>query len=516
MSVWRSTLTKYSIAFLHKVGERAATTASKMDITNHRNQAQDTPELGEASSGTAAQKLMGLLHQLETHTSSPTSHTNTREILSAIDGLVREVTPGNPLYAAFHDGQVHDPLGAGSYAFRDDFVGPILLGLVDDEMSATGTTSSNNQDAAFVTPTRPIIFHAGAQPNNSPHCGTLIVFCYTFAVARAVKDRLEASKSGKLAPPISVEITLVDTAPVNSESIEVEGIQYQRSYRDVPNALGTRMTDYQEVLALLSTWSGIPVHISFQRDFFAQAHMSSLVNYLVANHKSLGHQLSPTHGTLALRAACPAPGCHLAEKHGRLNQYTYQTVGLGTTLADAEPSEGAAAITFHCPQHGPHTIKACSPNELARLEANAPTRNLLRSMAHLLDTDKHHVRITGADYAGMYQETFLYRPLAAWSAATGHARGRTPHILYAPLVVDWSGAKLSKSLYVRDGGYAAMRLFGSDGLCSYARLKEQVGEEGLRRLWDEVVRWVADPRKLFRCWSVEYLQRVVIKGEVME
>jgi hypothetical protein len=137
-------------------------------------------------------------------------------------------------------------------------------------------------------------------------------------------------------------------------------------------------------------------------------------------------------------------------------------------------------------------------------------------MAHLLDTDKHHVRITGADYAGMYQETFLYRPLAAWSAATGHARGRTPHILYAPLVVDWSGAKLSKSLYVRDGGYAAMRLFGSDGLCSYARLKEQVGEEGLRRLWDEVVRWVADPRKLFRCWSVEYLQRVVIKGEVME
>ncbi|KAK3303863.1 uncharacterized protein B0T15DRAFT_487166 [Chaetomium strumarium] len=460
--------------------------------------------------------LIGLLRNLETDKGSPTPDSNTREVLSAIDGLLRKLTPGTALYAAFHDGQVHDPLGAGSYAFKDDFVGPILLGLVNDETSGSGPTSSNNdQHAALAMPTRPIIFHAGAQPNNSPHCGTLIVFFFTFAVARAVRDRLQASMSGGLAPPVSVEMTLVDTAPVNSEGIEVEGIQYQRSYRDVPNALGTRIADYQEVFALLSAWSGIPVHISFQRDFFSQAHMPSLVSYLVANHKQLGQQLAPTYGTLAVRAACPVPGCHLAEKHGRRNQYTYQTTRPGK-VADPKPSEAAAAaITFHCPRHGPHTINTSSADELARLEANAPTRNLLRSMSHLLDTDRHHVRVTGADYAGMYQETFLYRPLAAWSAATDHARGRTPHILYAPLVVDWSGAKLSKSLYVRDGGYAAMRLFRSDGLCSYVRLKEQVGKEGLRRLWDEVVRWVADPRKLFRCWSVEYLQRIAIQGEVL-
>lgn len=116
----------------------------------------------------------------------------------------------------------------------------------------------------------------------------------------------------------------------------------------------------------------------------------------------------------------------------------------------------------------------------------------------------------------MYQEVFLYRPLAAWSAATGLAAGRTPHILYAPLIVDWSGAKLSKSLYVREGGYEAMKVFGTDGLCSFARLKSQFVDddaEGLRRIWQEVQGWLEDPRKLFRTFSVDYLKRIILDGE---
>jgi hypothetical protein len=50
-------------------------------------------------------------------------------------------------------------------------------------------------------------------------------------------------------------------------------------------------------------------------------------------------------------------------------------------------------------------------------------------------------------------------------------------------------------------------------------LKERVGgdgSEGLRRVWEEVGRWVDDPRKGFRCFSVEYLRRVVIEGRRWE
>lgn len=44
-----------------------------------------------------------------------------------------------------------------------------------------------------------------------------------------------------------------------------------------------------------------------------------------------------------------------------------------------------------------------------------------------------------------------------------------------------------------------MKLLGTDALCSYAQLKIRFGgngAEGLRRVWDIVQGWVADPRKL--------------------
>ncbi|KAL2021442.1 hypothetical protein VTK56DRAFT_7195 [Thermocarpiscus australiensis] len=344
-------------------------------------------------------------------------------------------------------------------------------------------------------------------------------------------------------------MTFVDTAPVIGHGLEVDGIQYQRSYRDVPGAL-TYLGDYHEVLTFLSQWSGISYRIAYQRDFFSHPTMPQLIRYLVVNHRTLGRQLSPKHDTLALRAACPVTGCHLAEKHGRLNSYTIHNPYAipPTTKATTEsPIATPAMITFNCPRHGPHTVSLADPRSVARLEANAPARNLVRSMLHLLDTQIHHIRITGADYAGTYQEAMLYRPLAEWSwwwwrtrtgvapsasaststsSTTGAGRDksspnpqvRTPHILYAPLVTDWSGAKLSKSMYVREGGYEGMtRFFGTGALASWRALGEQVGkEEGLRRVWGEVGRWVADPRRLFRCFSVEYLLRVVVEGRAWE
>ncbi|KAH6850543.1 hypothetical protein B0I37DRAFT_413935 [Chaetomium sp. MPI-CAGE-AT-0009] len=501
-----------------------------------------------ANRARAARDLIALLTPLTNEEERPVSPMPSdgaspvpecRKVLSAIESLLYTLTPEQPLYAAFHDGQVHDPLGGGAYAFREDLIGPLLEALVHDEvLSAQCGAGTEAQQGGHNMPSRPIVIHAGAQPNNSPHCGTLIVFCYAFAVARATRDRMQAMAAhAEVAfqpPPVSVEITFVDTAPVKGEGVEINGIHYQKSYRDTPRASAAWTGDYHEVLGLLSAWSDIPVTTTVQSDFFSNPFMPQLLDYLVTNHQTLGRQLSPKYGTLALRAACPVPGCGLAEKHGRLNQYTSSptptptttptkptTTTTSTTPNDSPPPSPLppATITFHCPHHGPHTLPLTpNPLTLSRLEANAPTRNLLRSMSHLLDAHTHHVRVTGADYAGGYQEALLYRPLAEWAASSSGAgvAGRTPHILYAPLVVDWSGAKLSKSLYVREGGYEGMKLFGTEGLGSYRVLKGVVGGEGLRRIWEEVRGWVADPRKVFRCYSVEYLRRVVVEGRGWE
>ncbi|KAM0234627.1 hypothetical protein ACHAP5_010021 [Fusarium lateritium] len=448
-----------------------------------------TPLLLPNTQSSSATFQQGILPE---HGGLPT--TSCKEILSAIQALVPTLTPNSPFFAMFHDGEVHNPLGSGSYAFQTDIISPVLQALVNDEVASgnekyhlddDGTYGDNSQNGSMAhhkpgkrvqtqLPTRPIVIHAGLQPNNSPHVGTLVVFCYAFSFARGIHDRMQAmvANTNKEAPPVSVEITFVDTAPVKRESVEIGGIEYQRSYRDVPGAMSTYMADYEEVLHLLSTWSGIVFTTAFQCDLFSHPAVPLLVHYIVTNHDLLGYQMSPKFGTLGLRAACPTPGCTLAEKHGILN--TYEVTNLKN--ANASPAVHEATISFHCPHHGPHTICTSEPAQVTRLEANTPARNLIRSMSHLLDKSTHNVRVTGADYAGTYQEMFLYRPLAAWSATTGMAAGRTPIILYAPLIVDWSGAKLSKTLYIREGGYDAMALFGTDWLCSFARLKSYFGD----------------------------------------
>ncbi|EQL01486.1 hypothetical protein OCS_02802 [Ophiocordyceps sinensis CO18] len=390
-----------------------------------------------------------------------------RAMLAAIRALVPTLRPERPLFAALHDGLVHHPLGGAAYAFEKDLVGPLLSALAMDEEPPTVSRASSVQRRLVL-------------------CGHAD---YAFLLARDLSRRIQSlgPRRGAL-PAVVVEISIVDTAPVAGEAVEVDGLHYQRSYRDVPAALEAHMDDYVEVLRQMSAWSEIPFRITRQADF-SDPSMASLVSYAVEHRARLASQLSPKHNALAIRAACPVSGCALAEKHSRLNRYP------------------AGHIHFTCPRHGQHSVSLSDPQQVARLEANAPARNLLRSMLHLVDRHAHHVRITGSDYAGTYQEALLLRPLAQWSAATGLAVGRTPHILYAPLVVDWSGAKLSKGLYVRQGGYDAMEMLGTDGLHSFARLKSKHGPDGLRRIWTEVETWLAEPHKLFRASvSVEYLQ----------
>ncbi|KAK2609119.1 hypothetical protein QQS21_002346 [Conoideocrella luteorostrata] len=412
------------------------------------------------------------------------------DILSAIRDLLPNLHSDRTLFAAFHDGQVHNPLEGGAYAFENDIIRPLLLALINDE-NPTMSTSSGQR--ATTNPTRHIVVHAGAQPNNSPHTGTLVVFGLAFLLAQAIRRRIHDTLSENATMPlVSVEITLVDTAPVRNETCESNGVRYQHSYRDDPDALAVHMGDYDEVLDRMSRWSGILFRTNFQSDFFSHPSIPTLLSYIVCNRDRLAMQLSPKHNALALRAACPEPDCGLVEKSGSLNQYT------------------DTSITFNCPFHGAHRVSFNKPSDVVRLEANTPMRNLIRSMIHVLDTSAHHVRITGADYAGTYQEALLYRPLVEWAGRTGFGVVRTPHILYAPLIVDWSGAKLSKSFYVRERGYSAMEILGLEGLCSYTGLKKKYGQEGLRLIWEEVEKWVLHPHMLFRAsFSVEYFLRIL-------
>lgn len=64
------------------------------------------------------------------------------------------------------DGKVYNPLGGGSYVFEKDIANFLLQKFTKDN----------------------IVISIGAQPNSSPHFGTLIVFSTAFSLAKKMKE----------------------------------------------------------------------------------------------------------------------------------------------------------------------------------------------------------------------------------------------------------------------------------------------------------------------------------------
>ena len=92
------------------------------------------------------------------------------------------------------DGKVYNPLGGGSYVFEKDIANFLLQKFTKDN----------------------IVISIGAQPNSSPHFGTLIVFSTAFSLAKKMKE---------INPNLNVKVLfeVVDTAP--SETIEINGVE---------------------------------------------------------------------------------------------------------------------------------------------------------------------------------------------------------------------------------------------------------------------------------------------------
>ena len=84
-------------------------------------------------------------------------------------------------------------------------------------------------------------------------------------------------------------------------------------------------------------------------------------------------------------------------------------------------------------------------------------------------------------------------------------------IVYSPLIVDWSGAKLSKSLYVKEGAYGYLEAQGMDYLVSYEVFRRAGMDLGV--VLDEVEGWVKHPYRLFRSYSIAYFHALFGKDK---
>lgn len=355
-----------------------------------------------------------------------------------------------------HDWAVHDPIGGASHYFGSN----------GSFMSYIASSSQYTNVAQ-----RPIRIHIGAQPNCRPHIGNLVTFTTAFVLASSIQKLFPSRK-------VEVVFTFVDSAPAVGGAREIGGIKYQVSLGRT-GAADKMGQSFETFLQSISTLTKIPVQIYDQSFWRSNPHFPSVMKKIASNYGKLSPLL---RDKLVIRAPCPVAGCGLTDKHGINNNYT--TPG---------------TIQFTCPSHGAHHVDLSATSDLQRLEFNTPMRNLVRVILMGMDETADWIQCTAGDYAGFYMDQLLHRPLRV---LTEH-EGPVPYILYAPLVQDWSGAKLSKSLYVKHGAYDYLiQMARGYMLDSDLFMAMDHGLEGLVSLVGD---WVREPFRLFRPYSVDYI-----------
>jgi len=355
-----------------------------------------------------------------------------------------------------HDGKIHFPLGGGSYVFGSNFNEYILKNLRKKEIRIS----------------------VGAQPNSSPHLGTLIVFSLAFALAKKIKDLDNELK-------VKVFFEIVDTAPSNENPINNK--DYQISLRETKKYSKT-INQYYEILDFLKEQSSIDYEYRGQKEFNKLAITKEIVREIIEKQKIIAPILDPKTSRLRIRIACPK--CGLSDKYAK-----------NTIFEEKE-------IISICPKHGEY--KENILESIEKLEYNTPLRNLIRGILYSKENQSEDVcyewiRLTGSDYAGFYQEQLLYKSASILNMSAKDL----PLLIYAPLIIDWSGAKLSKSLYVKENAYSYLPKY----VINFDELKNKFGENGLKMIFLEVVNWVNNPKKLFRNYSVYYFINLLEKED---
>src|SRR3569833_723297 len=347
-----------------------------------------------------------------------------------------------------YDLSSHHALGGGSYFFKSNYPTYLRMLLPHPNLS----TEIN------------III----QPNCSPLIGTLCSLGLTFVIARRMAD---------LGLDVKVVCNLWDRA--KGEQLTVNGLIYQRSLRDT-GKFQEYLPDYQSLLKELSERYGVEYKVRLEDEFLAMDGIPKVLRKIIRNREYLAKYLAPSTGSLAICASCPV--CGLIDKYAVKNSF----------------SNAGYEVSFECPLHGQFTL--LTEMDAPRFLFNCQLFNLV--LGYFYENAPYNwIEICGSDYAGFWQEQLLWRFLS-----------KPAVIVYTPLISDWSGSKISKSLYLQGNAYDYLVKARQDYLLSLEVLRRE-GKD-LTVLWKEIELWVDEPYRLFRAYSLHYLHLLFEQEEV--
>ena len=322
--------------------------------------------------------------------------------------------------------------------------------------------------------------HYSAQLNGHPHMGTLTSLATAFTIGEYIQREFDI-------PPI-IKFEALENAPIEKNQIGDREYCKMHSYHYVDGVplSEVHMTSFKEVLDYLKVNTGVNYEVEYYEQFQKNPFVRKTLLEIISREKEFIPYIAPSEGLLRIRFPCNE--CYVMEK----------------TSKDSRIIENHAPdyVTYQseCPEHGEFEIRV-SQDEDNLIDFNTSIRNVIKEARFIEEakgSNAMNLMVDGGDWTGMAFQVMQSLGLL------GYQISDLPVRIFTPIIEDWSGAKFSKSVYVKEGTYKHVPLEFLD----YKKFKETFGIHGLETVLNESRKWIEDPKKLFRNYSVDYLRKV--------
>lgn len=354
---------------------------------------------------------------------------------------------------------------------REVFYPPIGIAHITNDISDLIKYKLNDQCK--------IIINTSAQPNSSPHLGTITTIMCSFALAKHLKETLN----------IETEVLFDELENSPAKIYEINDDLY---YKDLKHTLDENGEDlasiymqrFKKILDKIMMLSQVNYNIrtynEFQENYFVRDSVIKILN----DKEYFTKLLFPSSNDLHIRTICPY--CYLGKK--RIKK-----------LVEFHNLEGVELIE-ECPYHGEYNTIIRNNND-SYIDINTQFRDLTKGFSFIEEDKKNNIltiMLDGGDWSGIWAQRIYTEGMVR----LGY--NEFPIRLFSPIILDWSGAKFSKSLYLKSDAYKSI----NQAFINYDNFIETYGESGIEKLWYEVFSWIKEPKKFFRDYSVDYFENV--------
>ncbi len=326
-----------------------------------------------------------------------------------------------------------------------------------------------------------VVVNTAVQLNCKPHIGTITTFMCAFALAEHIKRKLNYE--------VSVMVDFLENAPY--KKMRVEKGCYAISLSDYydentqKSISETFSPFYYDLANKLSEFSEVSYNVRTYEEFQSEPLIRRELMQILEAEDKIKRIVNPKTKKIKARVKCPI--CknmdfdYTNTSFNKLDENTYQ-------------------FSSKCYIHGEFNVDFSMTNKTF-ISMDTSLRDITKSLSFIDNRTAFTVMMDGGDWGGAWALRIHGEVLAT----LGYKEMATR--FFAPIIMDWSGAKFSKSVYLKKGTILDKRF------CDYEEFLKAYGIKGLSLLWNEVREWIKNPNKFFRNYSIDFIKLILSQGE---